>query len=81
MNKWHRIVYCAITDLGGGLVDRLDEPMMRASQEALDPLNEREQRALIGMLDELRAGHAPLFGEKRRSYDASEQVFPDGEVA
>ena len=59
-----RIVYGAITDLGRGPVDRLDEPMMRACHLALDPLNEREQRALIGMLDELRAGHAPLCGEE-----------------
>ncbi len=59
-----RIVYCAITDLGRGLVDRLDEPMMRACHLALDPLNEREQRALIGMLDELRAGHASFDGEE-----------------
>ncbi len=59
-----RIVYCAITDLGRGLVDRLDEPMMRASQQALDPLNEQEQRALIGMLDQLRAGHASFGGEE-----------------
>ena len=59
-----RIVYCAITDLSRGLVDRLDEPMMRACHLALDPLNEREQRALIGMLDELRAGHASFGGEE-----------------
>ncbi len=59
-----RIVYCAIADLGRGLVDRLDEPMMRACHLALDPLNEREQRALIGMLDELRAGHASFDGEE-----------------
>ena len=59
-----RIVYCAITDLGRGLVHRLDEPMMRACHLALDPLNEREQRALIGMLDELRAGHASFGGEE-----------------
>ena len=53
-----RIVYCAITGEGRKVVGRLDNPMLHACRSALDPLDRAEQRALMAMLDAIRAGDA-----------------------
>jgi DNA-binding MarR family transcriptional regulator len=50
-----RVVYCRITDSGLALLDSLDRPMQEIDAVIMQPLEEQEQRLLIGLLDRVRA--------------------------
>lgn len=52
-----RVVYCAIAGEGRSLLGRLDEPVREAGRSALGAIGEKDQCALIAMLDAIRAGH------------------------
>jgi DNA-binding MarR family transcriptional regulator len=49
---------CRITQKGRELLASLDEPVVRASSEALRGLTRDEQSALVRLLDQVRAAHA-----------------------
>jgi DNA-binding MarR family transcriptional regulator len=53
-----RVVYCRITEKGLTLLDQLDRPMHGLEAVIIEPLDEAEQRVLIGLLDRIR-GSAP----------------------
>jgi DNA-binding MarR family transcriptional regulator len=52
-----RQVLCRITKSGLALLARIDEHVDREDDEALAMLSRSEQRALIELLDRIRAGH------------------------
>jgi DNA-binding MarR family transcriptional regulator len=53
-----RQVLCWINPAGLDLLERLEESMAGADRECLGMLSRRELQQLIGLLDQVRAGHA-----------------------
>lgn len=66
-----RRVLCRITPGGLRLLERLDRPMAQADAEALGVLDAGQLRALLGLLETIRAGHPEETGpdttERERS--------------
>jgi DNA-binding MarR family transcriptional regulator len=54
-----RQVLCWLTSEGRTLVDRIDEPMDAADDDAVGMLSSDEQTTLCELLDKIRAGHRP----------------------
>jgi DNA-binding MarR family transcriptional regulator len=52
-----RQVLCWLTTEGRALVDRIDEPMDTADDDAVGMLSSDEQTTLCKLLDKIRAGH------------------------
>lgn len=51
-----RMVHCWITEQGLAILARLDEPMDEADEALAGPLDEREVRHLVALLDRVRSG-------------------------
>jgi MarR family transcriptional regulator, organic hydroperoxide resistance regulator len=51
-----RVVHCRITEQGLAVLEALDEPVIEADRRLMRELSEADQRRLITLLDQVRAG-------------------------